>query len=81
MKVILTDAFLNWIYVHRNEEYYKIQNPLPTEEYEMEPKEWADLFIETNGKAVPFLTTTKDLQHVNYFLEKIDLYSLSFYLI
>lgn len=81
MKVILTDSFLEWMYIHHNQEYHKIHNPFPNEEYEIEPKEWADLFIETNGKSVPFLTTVKDLQDIKYFLDKIDLYSLSLYLI
>lgn len=81
MKVILTDSFLDWMYLKHNEEYRKIHNPFPNEEYEMSAKDWSDIFIETNGKAVPFLTTSKDLEHVNYFLEKIDLYSLSLYLI
>lgn len=81
MRVILTDSFLEWMYIHHNDDYYNIHNPFPNEEHEMEPKEWADLFIKTKGKAVPFLINAKDLEMVKYFLEKIDLYSLSFYLI
>ena len=77
MKVILNESFLNWLLEKKD----ILLLEMPNDEYEMSAKEWADFYIESKGEAVPFLTSQKDLEHVKYFLENIDLHHLSLYLL
>ena len=76
MKVILNESFLSWMLEKKD----ILLLEMPNEEYEMTAKEWADVYVDSKGEAVPFLTSTKDLEAVKYFLET-DLYNLSLYLL